>query len=399
MHPYKISVILAVYNLEKYIGEAFESLKRQTIGFHNLEVIFVDDASTDRSGKIVDEYAEQYENVLTIHLELNSGYCGKPRNVGLETCTAEYIMFLDPDDVFEDNACEVLYTTARKMGCDVVSGYFSIMDSSGKNINTMGNPYPDFDEFHIKRIDDYPEALRMRVAFWAKLYTRKLLMGQNIRFDETIPGQDAIASVECMLAANGIVYIKKPIVRYRLRDDKDKSITFQISLKNMTGIDKAFRSIYEILERAQRTQYFNIMIRDFAAYYINALIDSDLVEEDLPAYLDALRFTLAQCVEYSMFNGSETIKRIATEVAASRMDNAANMVFAIRPYRRDVLYLQKDRLGLQRKKDAELAQKDTEWIILKADRDKLDTMYTNLQKNVQSSVLCRLVRKVKKWTV
>ena len=74
---YKISIILATFNVEKYIKRCFDSLLAQTIGFSNIQIIFVDDCSTDNSCKIIDKYAKDYENVISIHLHTNSGAAGK----------------------------------------------------------------------------------------------------------------------------------------------------------------------------------------------------------------------------------------------------------------------------------------------------------------------------------
>ena len=107
---YKISIVVPVFNVENYIKNALDSILKQSIGFEHLEVIMVNDHSTDKSGEIIDEYAAKYGNFTAVHLSENSGAAGKPRNVGMEKATADYIMFLDPDDYYTYNACEVLYS-------------------------------------------------------------------------------------------------------------------------------------------------------------------------------------------------------------------------------------------------------------------------------------------------
>lgn len=88
---YKVSVIIPVYNADKYLRTAIESVINQTIGFENIELIIVNDNSTDNSRNIIEEYSSKYENIVDIHLEKNSGYPGKPRNVGIERATAPYL--------------------------------------------------------------------------------------------------------------------------------------------------------------------------------------------------------------------------------------------------------------------------------------------------------------------
>ena len=106
---YKISIIIPVFNVEDYIDNAFQSIYNQTFNFEDIEIIFIDDNSTDNSLEIIEKYAKKYRNVISIHLDTNSGTAGKPRNIGMSHATADYIMFLDPDDLFTDDACEILY--------------------------------------------------------------------------------------------------------------------------------------------------------------------------------------------------------------------------------------------------------------------------------------------------
>ena len=90
---YKISVITPIYNCEKYLRNAIQSIMNQSIGFQNIELILVNDNSTDNSKEIIEEYCEKYENIIGVHLPKNSGQCGRPRNVGMEISTAPYLVF------------------------------------------------------------------------------------------------------------------------------------------------------------------------------------------------------------------------------------------------------------------------------------------------------------------
>ena len=98
---YKISIIVPVFNVEDTLQDAFDSILNQSIGFENLEVIFVDDKSTDRSADIIKEFSERYSNVKSMCLDENSGFAGKPRNTGIENASADYLMFLERSEVGE----------------------------------------------------------------------------------------------------------------------------------------------------------------------------------------------------------------------------------------------------------------------------------------------------------
>ncbi len=117
---YKISVIMPIYNAEKYLRGALDSVVNQSFGFENIELILVDDRSTDNSRNIVMEYSNKYSNIKPIFLEENSGCPGIPRNVGIENTTSDYIMFIDNDDEYLPEICENLYNTIILEDSDIV---------------------------------------------------------------------------------------------------------------------------------------------------------------------------------------------------------------------------------------------------------------------------------------
>ena len=96
--PFEFSVVMAVYNVEPFLREAVDSLTAQNFGFEKIQLIMVDDGSTDGSGAICDEYAERYpDNVMVIHKE--NGGLSSARNVGVRASSGRYLNFFDPDDL------------------------------------------------------------------------------------------------------------------------------------------------------------------------------------------------------------------------------------------------------------------------------------------------------------
>ncbi len=96
-YPYDFSIVMAVYNVENYLREAVDSLVHQTIGLSRIQVILVDDGSTDKSGNICDEYGKKYpDNVVVIHKE--NGRQASARNAGLPYVQGKYVNFMDADD-------------------------------------------------------------------------------------------------------------------------------------------------------------------------------------------------------------------------------------------------------------------------------------------------------------
>ena len=120
MSNYKISIIIPTFNIEKDLERAIKSLITQTIGFKNIEVVIVDDCSTDGTRNLILDYANKYDNIKYIFLETNSGSAGKPRNIGITHASADYIMFLDNDDEYVDEACEILYNKIKETNSNVL---------------------------------------------------------------------------------------------------------------------------------------------------------------------------------------------------------------------------------------------------------------------------------------
>ncbi len=118
----KVSVVVPVYNPRQYLDATVESLLAQTMAPEDLELIFVDDVSTDGSGAKLDELAEQHPQVRVIHREVNSGWSGTPRNDGIDAARGEYVQFMDQDDLLGREALERLYARARLVDADIVIG-------------------------------------------------------------------------------------------------------------------------------------------------------------------------------------------------------------------------------------------------------------------------------------
>ena len=128
----RISVIIPVYNSEKYLKKCLDSLLDQT--FQDFEIIAVNDGSTDSSRTILDQYAAQYPDTVHVYEKGNEGQ-GAARNFGMERAAGEYVLFLDSDDYVEKNMLEALYAAAVRDESDlVVCDYYEIEEDSGKTI-------------------------------------------------------------------------------------------------------------------------------------------------------------------------------------------------------------------------------------------------------------------------
>ncbi|MHA7579442.1 glycosyltransferase [Paenibacillus vandeheii] len=272
-----ISIIIPVYNVEKYIEESISSIVNQTIGLDKIEVILVNDMSTDRSGEIIDRYAKKYSNFKVIHLNENSGAAGKPRNVGIENATGDYLMFLDPDDSFTKNACEVLYQNIIEFNADISLGFYtSIYENGNKTKPNIFNQIPK-SPFYLKDIEDFKNLYRFPPAVWSKMFKTKFIIENNIKFPEKIVAQDLVFSVHSYLKARGIVYTNTSICNYKVRNGEEKSISNNCNLNYFSYISKAQKFVYDLFLKNNRIEDYAFIIGSSLDYYLSKMIGSDLL--------------------------------------------------------------------------------------------------------------------------
>lgn len=206
-----VSVIIPVYNVEDFVTLTLDSTLKQGLPSGQLEVICVNDGSTDASGEILEEYATRHDFIKVVHQE-NSGGPGNPRNVGIGESRGTYLFFLDADDELTENALRDLVRTAEAEGSDIVLG-------KGEGINGRVVPGPVFraTKLDADLIDDH---VYRTLSPW-KLFRRTLIDDHQIRFLETLSiGEDQPFVARAYLNATKIsVLADRPYARLRARGD------------------------------------------------------------------------------------------------------------------------------------------------------------------------------------
>lgn len=215
----KVSVVVPVYNVEKYLKECLDSILAQTL--KEIEIICINDGSTDSSGKILDEYAKKDSRIVVIHKK-NSGY-GHTMNIGLDRAKGDYIGIVESDDFIEENMFETLYYHIKKDDLDIVRcNYYHYNSSKGQNIlndnnflplNKILNPLEDKIVFY------------QAPAIWVNLVKRSLIKDNQIRFLHT-PGasfQDTSFAFKLYSVAKRIKIIDDAMLHYRI-DNQGSSV-------------------------------------------------------------------------------------------------------------------------------------------------------------------------------
>lgn len=239
-----VSIIVPVYNTQDYLNNCINSILNQT--YKNIEIILIDDGSTDRSAEICDQYAMIDDRVRVIH-QKNSGV-SNARNNGLEQSKGDYIAFVDSDDTIDKDFIEVLYNGFYESIDMTVCAFDVVKDQNGWDIN---NSIYKAEEKKVLSREEAIETVLYGKLFaghsWNKMFRKKVL--SNIKFHDNIyVFEDMLFVVEYLLKCNHVLYIEKPLYRYYIRDNSASHGT--MSDKKMTAfnsldiIDKRIENAY-----------------------------------------------------------------------------------------------------------------------------------------------------------
>lgn len=224
-----VSVLTPVYNVERFLPECLDSLKRQTL--KDIEFICVNDGSTDGSLGILRSYAKGDFRFRIID-KPNSGY-GASMNRGLEAARGEYIGIVESDDFADPDMFKKLFRFAQKHDCDLVkSNYYEHNDAGDTKVKL-------YDSYSYRKVFDprnMPEIMRSVPTIWAGLYRKKMLDDNGIRFNET-PGasfQDTSFVQKVWMSARRVAVLKRSFLHYRV-DNSGSSVKSSAKIFEVCG--------------------------------------------------------------------------------------------------------------------------------------------------------------------
>ena len=219
----KISLIIPVFNTEKYLDDCLSSALNQTL--HDIEIICIDDKSTDDSLAILKRYAEQDKRLKIIEKDFSSG-AGDSRNRGLEQAQGEYVFFFDADDKIKAEACEELYNEAKKYDADICifgTEFYNTETKSLKQNLLKSRHYPP-KGFNVHDVPNKIFSLCLN-APWDKLFKRSFLNHNNLRFQNLRSCNDVAFTCLAMAYAKKITYLNKVLYTYRMNTGANISAT------------------------------------------------------------------------------------------------------------------------------------------------------------------------------
>ena len=218
----KFSIIIPVYNMEKYLRECLNSIINQTL--QDFEVICINDNSTDNSLKILTEYAKKDNRFIVISQE-NQGQ-GVARNKGIDAANGEYLAFVDPDDYIENNMLEQLYKRFKETNASMILfNHFSFEDGTNdKKISDFEQKSIKFGYtikpntyFNWKDLKPQKRLTSVNYAAWNKVYSSDFIKKNNIKFAPYRIGEDHLFSISALLLADKIYYDNSVFYNYRRR--------------------------------------------------------------------------------------------------------------------------------------------------------------------------------------
>lgn len=335
-----ISVIIPIYNVEKFLKQGIDSVLKQT--YTNLEIILVDDGSKDSSPAICDEYSKLDNRIKVIHKE--NGGLSTARNSGLDIATGKYIMFLDADDTFEPNSCEVLYKEIEKRDADFVTGNYIHMTYDGVK---WENPLFDtnmYDNFKLS-INDYQKSFFvMNSVVWNKIFKRDFIEKHNLRFIPRALAEDAIFSTYCYVHSDNAYYINDVVYNYR-QNEPNKSISTNCTKAYFERINQAYKLIFNNFESTNNLGFYRFFYARIMPYLLCKIIDTDsLNDSETIEVLKTLKWFFKQKDLYDVVVINAKLAKIVEDINTDNFNQALNRIKETKEYRRKISDVARERM-------------------------------------------------------
>ena len=297
----KVSILVPIYNVEKFLPECLDSLVNQTL--KDIEIICINDGSTDSSPKIINKYAKKDKRIKVINKK-NSGY-GDSMNQGLKKAKGEYIGIVESDDFIDVDAFEELYKIAKKNDCDVVKSNFYEYFGEEKKDKGKSNLFLKRDVNKVVDPRETPNIFYQAPCIWAAIYRNKFLKDNKIDFIPS-PGasyQDTGFNLKVWSAARRAYFIDRAFLHYRqdnagssVKDSgkifcvKDEYDSIEAFLEERNDIDElgpifitckfgAYIWNLRRLKFGAAMKFANVIVKDYKDAVRKGYIDYDRLDE------------------------------------------------------------------------------------------------------------------------
>lgn len=325
-----ISIIVPIYNSEEYLAQTIDSIINQTI--KNIEIVLVNDGSTDNSLAVCEEYAEKDKRIII--LSKPNGGLADARNYGMNHASGTYFMFIDADDLFEVDSCESMLNEIVKHDADYVIGNYQIMDDDG-----VKWPAPAFDQEKytnmVLDINDHEKSFWvMNSTAWNKIYKAEFLHKNDLFFKVPSPAEDAYMSWMCYLKADKAVYLSKVMYYYR---NTPNSLSKNCSKKYFDGINRSYRAIYEAIKEVGGLGFYRYIYAKVNAYLLCQMIDSEKVtDNEKIQLLKKFKWFFDLAKELNAYVIHDSLKDVYAYVLEGQYDDALKEMKTLKEYRETI---------------------------------------------------------------
>ncbi len=324
MNECKLSIIVPVYGVEKYIDKCLNSLVKQSL--KEIEIIVVNDGTKDNSQKIIDKYVKKYPDKIKSYIKENGGQ-GSARNYGLKKATGEYIGYVDSDDFVEKDMYKKLYNKAKENNYDiVVCGNYNVSeDYQNKNIDAFINNYNT----------DLENIFFGKMAVWNKIYKRDILIKNKLEFKEKVWYEDLAFTLKAIMNSNTFAFIDEPLYDYLIREGS--TMNNSNVQRNLEILD-AFNDILSYIQHNKKEEYFSKI--EFLAIdhiYISAIVrvlkaeaDDKVKRETINKLIDYMNKKFPNYKNNKYINTLSKNRKIIYKLINIKMYGLINLIFKVK---------------------------------------------------------------------
>ena len=324
MDKCKLSIIVPVYGVEKYIDKCLESLVKQSL--KEIEIIVVNDGTKDNSQKIIDKYVKKYPDKVKSYIKENGGQ-GSARNYGLKKATGEYIGYVDSDDFVEKDMYKKLYNKAKENNYDiVVCGNYNVSeDYQNKSIDTFINGYST----------DLENIFFGKMAVWNKIYKRDILIKNKLKFKEKVWYEDLAFTLKAIMNSNNFAFVNEPLYDYLIREGS--TMNNSNVQRNLEILD-AFDDILSYIKHNKKEEYFSKI--EFLAIdhiYISAIVrvlkadaDNEVKRETINKLIDYMNTSFSNYKNNKYINTLSKNRKIIYKLINMKMYGLINLIFKVK---------------------------------------------------------------------
>lgn len=274
----KVSVVMPVYNAQDFLEKTLEDVTNQTL--HEIEIICVDDGSTDNSREIIKQFAERDSRVRLV--EQQNCFAGAARNHGMEYAFGKYIVFWDSDDMFREKALETMYLQAERQQSDICICAADRYDNNQKKYFNSDaylrkKLFPDLEVFNKFDVPEYIFNLATNVP-WNKMFLRSFVEKHELRFQEIRQANDTYFTLMAFFLADRITYVEDILISYRVNNSAS------LSGKASNTVFCAYDSYVYTLERMEPHKDYKVVQRSFQNRAISGFYHAMNIQTSFASY-------------------------------------------------------------------------------------------------------------------